>query len=159
MICDSFLWGWTGSFYLSLVYQSALIFVCSSFHYEFTAWGLCGSGEACSWIWWLWVQRVLFPFFFAFFLLSSSVFFPSDQIDNQCQHAVVSSTLFSLSIISIAGMDMTGKEKKQTKIFCEHIQLLFLQECCMRLHRYLYHVGSCSPLCICVSRFVLSIPS
>lgn len=33
-------------------------FIHSSLHHKGAAWGLCWAGEACSWVWWLWVQGV-----------------------------------------------------------------------------------------------------
>ena len=63
---------------------------------------------------------VLFLFFF-FFLLTLSIYLNSQLCDE----------IFPVAMI------MSGKEKRQTKTFCELIQLLFLQGCSTCLHRFI----------------------
>jgi hypothetical protein len=56
-----------------------LSFTCSSFHHKGTAWRLCWEGEACSWVWWLWVQGV-WQFHLYFYLFSISLHFCSKYV-------------------------------------------------------------------------------
>lgn len=93
-----------------------VLYFYSSFNYQGTSWRLCWAGEAYTRVWWLPVQgvchwnriHVLTPQdmrnYFSPLLLLFFSFYPAD-------------------------MDMIGKERKLTKIFCELTQPPFPRGC------------------------------